>query len=46
MHRALVLAKSLERHDALAPILWGLTGNVINQGRTAEALPWVKRCWT
>ena len=42
LRTALGLAKSLERHDALAPILWGLTGNVINQGRTAEALPWAQ----
>jgi hypothetical protein len=37
------LAKSLERHDALAPILWGLTANVLNQGRVAESLPWVEQ---
>ena len=24
LHPALALAKSLERHDALAPILWGM----------------------
>jgi adenylate cyclase len=36
------LAKSLERHDALAPILWGLTLNVLTQGRIAESLPWVE----
>ena len=28
LHPALALAKSLERHDALLPILWGLTVNV------------------
>ena len=37
LHPALALAKSLERHDALAPILWGLTPNVLTQGRVAEA---------
>ena len=42
LHPALALAKSLERHDALAPIFWGLTCNVIAQGRVAEALPWVE----
>jgi hypothetical protein len=42
LHPALALAKSLERHDTLAPILWGLTANVLNQGRVAEALPWVE----
>jgi class 3 adenylate cyclase len=39
---ALALAKSLERHDALVPILWGLTANVQIQGRIAESLPWVE----
>jgi tetratricopeptide (TPR) repeat protein len=34
------LAKSLERHDALLPVLWGLTFNALAQGRIAEALPW------
>jgi tetratricopeptide (TPR) repeat protein len=42
LHPALALAKSLERHDALAPVLWGLTANVLNQGRVAESLPWVE----
>jgi hypothetical protein len=42
LHPALALAKSLERHDALLPIFWGLTGNVLNQGRVAESLPWVE----
>jgi tetratricopeptide (TPR) repeat protein len=42
LHPALALAKSLERHDALAPILWGLTTNIHNQGRVAESLPWVE----
>ena len=42
LHPALALAKSLERHDALAPILWGLTLNVLTQGRVAESLPWAE----
>jgi tetratricopeptide (TPR) repeat protein len=43
LHPALALAKSLKRHDALLPILWGLTVNVFNQGRTAESLPWAEQ---
>jgi class 3 adenylate cyclase/tetratricopeptide (TPR) repeat protein len=42
LHPALAIAKSLGRHDALLPILWGLTCNVETQGRIAEALPWVE----
>ena len=42
LHPALALAKSLERHDALVPIFWGLTTNVLNQGRVAEALRWAE----
>ncbi len=42
LHPALALAKSLKRHDALLPILWGLTANVFTQGRVAEALPWAR----
>ena len=42
LHPALALAKSLERHDALLPILWGLTKNILTQGRVAESLPWVE----
>ena len=42
LHPALALAKSLERHDALAPILWGLMLNVLTQGRVAESLPWAR----
>jgi len=42
LHPALVLAKSLKRHDVLAPILSGLTRNISSQGRVAEALPWVE----
>src|SRR6185437_15031395 len=33
LHLALALAKSLGRHDALTPILWGLFGYVVTQGR-------------
>ena len=36
LHPALALAKSLARHDALLPILWGLTSHVLTQGRMAE----------
>src|SRR6201994_2966820 len=42
LHPALVLAKSLKRHDVLGPILSGLTRNISSQGRVAEALPWVE----
>jgi hypothetical protein len=42
LHPALALAKSLQRHDALAPILWGLTCNIFTQGRVAESLPRVE----
>jgi class 3 adenylate cyclase/tetratricopeptide (TPR) repeat protein len=42
LHPALALAKSLKRHDALAPILYGLTGNVQTQGRVAASLTWVQ----
>ena len=42
LHPALALAKSLERHDALAPIFVGLFTNVVTQGRVAEALPWAQ----
>src|SRR5690242_1967934 len=31
LYPALALAKSLKRHDALTPILWGLTSSVLNQ---------------
>jgi class 3 adenylate cyclase/tetratricopeptide (TPR) repeat protein len=46
LHPALALAKSLERQDALAPILWGLTTNIFTQGRVAESLPWVEEMLT
>jgi len=42
LHPALALAKSLQRHDALLPILWGLTNNIFSQGRVAESLPWAE----
>jgi class 3 adenylate cyclase len=42
LHPALALAKSLERHDALAPIFSGLTGVDLTQGRVAESLRWVE----
>ena len=42
LHPALALAKSLERHDALALIFWGLCVNVLTQGRVAESLPWAQ----
>jgi class 3 adenylate cyclase len=42
LHPALALAKSLKRHDALLPILWGLTVNIDSQGRVAESLQWVE----
>jgi predicted ATPase len=42
LHPALALAKSLERHDALAPILWGLTNHILTLGRVAESLPRVE----
>jgi predicted ATPase len=42
LHPALALAKSLERHDALGAILWGLAANVLNQGRVAESPPWAE----
>jgi tetratricopeptide (TPR) repeat protein len=42
LHPALALAKSLGRHDAMAPILWGLTLHVMTQGRVAESLRWAE----
>jgi class 3 adenylate cyclase len=42
LHPALALAKSLGRHDALLPIYWGLTANIMIQGRVAESLPWAQ----
>jgi len=38
-HPALTLAKSLERNDALRPILWHLKTSVLTQGRVADSLP-------
>ena len=43
LHPAFALARSLERHDALLPILSGLTSNVQTQGRIAEALRWAEQ---
>ena len=40
-HPALGLAKSLSRHEALVPILYGLWANGETQGRVAESLAWV-----
>jgi predicted ATPase len=42
LHPALALAKSLQRHDALAPIFSGLFQNVLTRGRVAESLPWAE----
>jgi hypothetical protein len=42
LHPALALAKSLERHDALVPIIGGLFNNVLARGRVAESLPWAQ----
>ncbi len=42
LHPAVILAKSLERNDALVPIFSGLMSNVLAQGRAAEALPWAE----
>ncbi len=42
-HPALALASSLERHDALLPIFWGLWLNVLTQGRVAESLDWAQK---
>jgi class 3 adenylate cyclase/tetratricopeptide (TPR) repeat protein len=42
LHPALALAKSLERHDAMPPIFWGLTSHVHSQGRVRESLRWVE----
>ncbi len=39
---ALALAKSLSRSDALLPIFWGLTNNVLAQGRVADSLSWAE----
>jgi class 3 adenylate cyclase len=40
LHPALALAKSLERYDALAPIIWGLHAHVTTTGRVAESVRW------
>jgi class 3 adenylate cyclase/predicted ATPase len=40
-HPALALAKTLDHHDALLPVYFGLYSNVLVQGRPAESLKWV-----
>ena len=40
-HRALGLAKTLNRHQALLPIYFGLCSNLVLRGRLAEGLGWV-----
>jgi len=40
-HRALELAKTLNRHEALLPIYFGLASNLVLRGRLAEGLDWV-----
>jgi class 3 adenylate cyclase/tetratricopeptide (TPR) repeat protein len=40
-HRALGLAKTLNRHEALLPIYFGLCSNLVLHGRLAEGLDWV-----
>jgi len=42
LYPALALAKSLERNDAMPPILWGLWINVQCAGRVAESLRWAE----
>jgi hypothetical protein len=42
-HPALALAKSLQRTDALLPILDGLMYYVMAQGRVVEALQWAEK---
>lgn len=42
LHPALALAKSLERNDALLPILTALAFNVLTQGRITDAYHWVQ----
>jgi class 3 adenylate cyclase/tetratricopeptide (TPR) repeat protein len=41
LHPALASARSLQRHDALLPVLLGLAESLHSQGRVAESLPWV-----
>lgn len=40
-HRALRLAKTLARNEALLPIYFGMTASLVLQGRLAEGLDWV-----
>jgi class 3 adenylate cyclase/tetratricopeptide (TPR) repeat protein len=42
LHPALALAKSLQRQDALLPILSGLFSNIHAQGRVAESVLWAE----
>ncbi len=42
LHPALALAKSLQRRDALVPILAELGSNISSQGRVAESLTWLE----
>jgi tetratricopeptide (TPR) repeat protein len=39
-HRGLALAETLQRSDAMLPILWGLTRFVRTGGRVAESFQW------
>jgi hypothetical protein len=41
-HPALALAKSLQRNDALLPVLWGLWIHVLCVGRVAESTVWIE----
>jgi class 3 adenylate cyclase len=43
LHPALALAETLQRNDALLPILWGLHMVVVNGGRVAGSLHWVNQ---
>ena len=43
LHPAIALAQSLERNEALLPILFGLWVNVLTQGRVAESHDWAKQ---
>ena len=46
LHPALALAKSLERHDALLPILWGLTPTSRRKDAWQRPCRGRRRCWT
>ncbi len=45
-HRAFELSRSLNRHQVLPPILWGLCMNVLASGRIAESLAWANEALT